>query len=397
MTAAPLRVSLLAALRAGLDAASPAPLVTRALAELPRELARRPRTVLAVGKAAFGMLEGAASGGWDRALAIGQHLGPELAPSRWPNAQLFVGSHPAIDERSVEAAALARALVRAAPAEGLVVALVSGGASAMIAEPRAGLSLAEKASLVASAMASGLPIAELNALRRELSAVKGGKLVAPALAPVLTLLVSDVAGDDPRVIGSGLTLSPEAAPLADDWSPPAEAPRTGDRFRVLANQATVAAAAAEALAARGFVVSALPHALQGTVEEAAQRLIAAAAGRGRRAVVAFGEPTVRLPDDRGSGGRAQQLALLLARHLRGSPLTALIAGTDGADGPSLPPAAGAIVDGQSWARLRALGLDGDRALARCDARPALAALGELLVLGRTGVNHADVMLLAAEE
>lgn len=394
MTTAPVRASLLAALRAGLDAAAPAPLVARALAALPHELARRPRTVLAVGKAAFGMLEGAASGGWDRALAIG----PDLPPCQWPNAQLVVGSHPAIDERSVEAAALARALVSAAPAEGLVVALVSGGASAMLAEPRPGLSLAEKARRVASAMASGLSIAELNALRRELSAVKGGKLIAPARAPVLTLLVSDVAGDDPRVIGSGLTLSPEAAPLAGDWNLPAEAPpRTGDRFRVLANQATVAAAAVEALAARGFVVAALPHPLQGTVEETAELLVAAAAGRGRRAVVAFGEPTVRLPDDRGSGGRAQQLALQLARHLRGGRLTALVAGTDGADGPSLPPAAGAIVDGDSWVRLQAIGLDGDRALARCDARPALAALDELLLLGRTGVNHADVMLLAAEQ
>lgn len=389
-----LRTPLLAALRAGLAAAAPAPLVARALAALPRELAARPRTVLAVGKAAFGMLEGASAGGWDRALAIGPAL--PVLPS-WPKAQLRVGSHPAIDERSLEAAALARALVEEAPAEGLLVALISGGASAMVAEPRPGLSLAEKARRTAAAMASGLPIAELNALRRELSAVKGGKLVAQARAPVVTLLVSDVAGDDPRVVGSGLTIADEAAPLEDDWRAPTGAPtRSGDRFRVLAGQAAVARAAAAALATCGFAVTALPEPVQGPVEEAAARLVAAVAGQGRRAVVAFGEPTVRLPDDCGSGGRAQQLALLVARHLRGQRLAALIAGTDGVDGPSLPPAAGAFVDGESWARLAALGLDGARALARCDARPALAALGALLVLGPTGVNHSDVMLLAAD-
>lgn len=394
MTATPLRDHLLAALRAGLAAAAPAPLVERALAELPRELARRPRTVLAVGKAAFGMLEGAAAGGWDRALAIG----PEAPHRSWPRAEVRVGSHPAIDERSVEAAALARALVDATPAEGLLVALISGGTSAMLAEPRPGLSLGEKARRTAAAMASGLPIAELNALRSELSAIKGGQLVAPSRAPVLTLLVSDVAGDDPRVIGSGLTISGAASPLLDEWHlPTLSPPRAGDRFRVLANQETVARAAAAELIARGLAVAYLPLPLQGTVEETAKRLVAALAGSGRRAVVAFGEPTVRLPDHFGSGGRAQQLALLLARELCGGQVTALVAGTDGADGPSLPPAAGAVVDGQSWARVGALGIDGERALARCDARPVLEALGELLMLGRTGVNHADVMLLATED
>ena len=146
-------------------------------------------------------------------------------------------------------------------------------------------------------------------------------------------------------------------------------------------------------------VAAAVHAPCVQVAAELARAVMASAG-GRCALVAFGEPTVVLPasDDArpGRGGRAQQLALALARELRGTWVTALVAGTDGVDGPSLPPVAGAVVDGESWAELGALGLDGDAALARCDARAALEALGSLIITGPTGRNHADVMILLRE-
>jgi hydroxypyruvate reductase len=113
--------------------------------------------------------------------------------------------------------------------------------------------------------------------------------------------------------------------------------------------------------------------------------------------IAWGEPTIALPADRGEGGRAQQLALVLAGELRGDwPVSAFIAGSDGIDGPApahRPAPAGAFVDETTWDRIAEAGIDPEHALARCDAGPALDAIGALVVTGPTGINHGDVMLL----
>jgi hydroxypyruvate reductase len=113
-------------------------------------------------------------------------------------------------------------------------------------------------------------------------------------------------------------------------------------------------------------------------------------------VVAWGEPTLRVPAVHGEGGRAQQLALVLARRLRGTSRAAFVVGTDGIDGP--PPAdrpapAGAWVDGATWEAIAAAGIDPAAALASCDAGRALAAVGALVVTGATGINHADLVIL----
>lgn len=402
-----------------LAAAAPGPLVRDALRALPSELAARPRYVLAMGKAAYSMLEGAsAMGGWVEAVAVGPEVerarvfaalaatSSASGASRGPLLAL-AGAHPVPDASSVEAAERMQALVARVPAGALLVALGSGGASAMVAKPRPGLTLAEKVAATSRRMAEGAPIAELNALRRSLSAVKGGQLIEAAAAPVLSLLVSDVAGDDPRVVASGLTVSAQARPL----EPPggmsggrtmqAEV-REEDRVAILARQDAVARAAEQGLRDRGWEVTFLDGALVGDVEAAA-RVLAEAVRRARdaqpaqpRAIVAYGEPVVVIPDEAGAGGRAQQLALSLARAIAQGPVTALVAGTDGVDGPSTPAVAGAIVDGETWAAIHAAGVDGAAALARCDARPALQAVGQLLVTGPTGINHADVMILLVD-
>lgn len=410
--------------RAALGEAASGPRVAAALTELPAEWAARPRYVMAVGKAASAMLAGAAAGGWVRAVAVG----PAEEMARWQSGEAQAalatgaassaaslgpvlargGSHPLPDEASVAAARSLEELVAAAPRSALILALVSGGGSAMVARPRDGVTLEEKIAATRRTMAAGASIAELNQVRRALSAVKGGQLVEGAAAPVLSLLVSDVAGDDPRTIASGLTISSQARPILDDWALPYElelSARRGDRYVVLAGQDAVARAVAEELAARRWIVERRGEPLVGDVAAAAEELARSArwaCEQGRRAaIVAYGEPTVRLPSAGGSGavgqgGRAQQLALLLAAKLDGLPVTALVAGSDGVDGPSQPPVAGAIVDGRSWAALRARGIDGADAIARCDARPALAAIDALLLTGATGLNHADAMILLCQ-
>jgi glycerate 2-kinase len=380
-----LRATALAAWAHALAEAAPGPRVAEALARLPSWLANRPRYVVAIGKAAFTMLEGAAEGGWVAGVAVGA-VAEGAALPRWPAVTVRLGAHPLPDATSVEAAELLQSFVAAVPADGLLLALISGGASAMVAKPIAGVTLAQKIERTAQQMASGASIAELNAMRRSLSSVKGGQLVASAAAPVLTLIV---------------TVSASARDLAEAHATTPTSTRADDRWSVIANQDAVARAAADWLVAQGWAVQRIDEPLVATVEEVADRLattVRAGAASGRRhAVVAFGEPSVRLPASRaGRGGRAQQLALLLARQLDGSAVTALIAGTDGVDGPTRPPVAGAIVDGSTWARLRvagATGFDGAAAIAACDARPALEAVASLLVTGPTGLNHSDVMIL----
>jgi glycerate 2-kinase len=411
-----LHATALAVWTQALRAAAPGPRVAAALDALPSPLAQLPRYVLAVGKAAYSMLDGASASGWIEAVAVGPPLpdGPASLAQRWsshwPAVKVRTGAHPVPDASSVAAAEWLLDFASAVPAHALLVALISGGASAMVAKPVPGISLAEKVATTSRWMAQGASIAELNAVRRRLSAVKGGQLVAGVAAPVLSLILSDVAGDDPRVVGSGLTVSAAAQPLdALGWLPTDAAlvgARAADRWKIIAGQDALARAVVSELRDLGWQVRLLAEPLVASVEQVADQLASAvldpgadrcsdvAANRGRRhAIVGFGEPSVSVPDHPGRGGRAQHLALLLARRLVGSPVTALIAGSDGVDGPSLPAVAGAIVDGGTWGELVSHGVDPDAAIERCDAGSALASVGALLGTGPTGLNHADVMIV----
>jgi hydroxypyruvate reductase len=219
-------------------------------------------------------------------------------------------------------------------------------------------------------MASGAPIQDINRVRTELSALKGGKLARACAAPVTTLVISDVVGDDPHVVGSGPTVTD----------------RDGDRVEVIAPFRAF-------VDAMHVVAGQVRRPMSFDVEEAAAKLDRASQGD---FVLGWGEPTVRLPPDHGVGGRAQQLALHLARRFRGGDRAALVAGTDGIDGPAPPgwPApAGAYVDGATWNAIARAGIDPERALERCDAGTALQAIGALFVTGPTGINHADVAIV----
>jgi hydroxypyruvate reductase len=311
---------------------------------------------LAIGKAALAMARGA--GPVTRGLIITVAADDQPLPAGW---RLLLSSHPVPDAQSVIAAIAAQQLVDSCLDGETLVCLISGGTSALVELPRDGLTLEELVEKTGRAMAAGATIRELNALRTELSAIKGGKLVADCKARVVTLVQSDVIGDDPRVIGSGLTIRDETMVVAPMSS-----------FGVAMATGLRASYRSEPFAA--------------DVRDVADEL-AELSGL----VVAWGEPTVHVPESHGDGGRAQQLALELAQRLRGTDRAAFIAGTDGIDGPTR--AAGAFVDGTTWDALVAAGIDGEDALRRCDAGRVLDAVGALVITGPTGINFGDVMIV----
>lgn len=348
-----------AAFHDAVRACDPGVLVTRAIEANP---VHPPIIGLAVGKAALAMARGLHVA---RGLVITNADDGQGVPPRW---RLLIGDHPLPGAASYAAGVAALALVESAGEDDTIVALISGGASALMECPRPGVTLDELRRHTTEAMARGATIHELNHLRTELSALKGGKLAARALAPVFTLVVSDVVGDDPRVIGSGPTVL------------------EGERVEVIAPLAMFGERVQAALHQRGYEAKRRADPLAADTSEIADELSAATGP-----LVAYGEPTLRLPPSPGTGGRAQQLALELAKRLRGTRRTAFVAGTDGIDGSS--HAAGAFIDGTTWDAIEAAGLLPQAALDRCDATPALAAVGALFVTGPTGINHADIVVI----
>ena len=405
-----------AVLRDVIAACDPARRVREALGdpEVAERLAGRRHLAIAVGKAGLAMARGA--GEVAEGVAVVPQGGGGALPAGW---RLLEATHPVPDERSAFAGAVLRALVGGARPGDAVLALLSGGASALAELPAT--SLGELVATVRRVMAAGAPIDEINAVRGALSAIKAGRLALASAAPVVTLAVSDVIGDALSVIGSGPTVGPWLASpgvpvddgLAATWrrahavlarlgiapppglaaEPPARQVARTDLARVIAPMASAAHAAVQALAGQGVAARLIEAPVSGDVEAVAQEL----AGHAGAPIVAWGEPTVRLAAAHGAGGRAQQLALLLARHLRGSARVAFVVGTDGIDGPpppDRPSPAGAWVDGTTWDAIAAAGIDPAAALAACDAGTALAAVSALVVTGPTGINHADLLILA---
>ena len=363
-----------AGLRAIFDAAVAACDPRAAVAEAARELAPAgPVRVIAIGKAAVAMARGARDAVGD-AIVEGLVVHPGGAAGGLDGLDVRVAAHPVPDERSEAAGRAALALAaRVAPDE-ILLALISGGASALAAVPRDGLTLAAKRAAIAAVMRSGAPIAAINAARIARSALKGGRLAAACGGRVVTLVASDVPGDDPAVVGSGPTVPG----------------RPGDVVRVVAGLGRLRAEAAAAARAAGWTVRLEPHDLVGDVAAVAARVLAARAPGSLW--IAGGEWTVALDGAVGEGGRASELALLLARALRGGPGVALVGASDGVDGTG--PGAGAIVDGATWEAIVAAGIDPHAALAGHDSGRALVAAGVAIVTGPTGRNHADLVMIA---
>jgi glycerate-2-kinase len=428
------RAGLEALLRAGLAAADAGAAVARHVVRGAGGLALAGRpvpdgarfVVVAAGKAAVPMaaaLEAAAGERVERGLAVtkdghGAPLG---------RIDLRETAHPVPDARCEAAAReILRLAASGRPGEELVV-LLSGGASALLACPAEGLSLEDLAATTSVLLASGADIGEVNAVRKHLSDLAGGRLArAWTGGPVTVLALSDVPGDRLDVIGSG-PCSADPTRFEDAVGvlrrrdllarvPPAvrahleagargereETPGPDDpvlarvRAHVVASNATALAAMARAAASRGLRASVDPEPLVGEARDAAGALLRraeAAAGGEPLVWLAGGETTVTLGDSPGLGGRNQELALAAALALAGDPGRAILAaGTDGTDGPT--DAAGAFADGGTVARGAARGVDAGAALAGHDAYRFFETEGGLLRTGPTGTNVMDVALVA---
>ncbi|MBU3030135.1 glycerate kinase type-2 family protein [Paracoccus marinaquae] len=400
-----LRTRAMQLIEAGIGAADPGLSVARAMASV---LADPPAPggawrLIALGKAARAMAAAALEAlPGARALVV-TNAGNDAPLER---AEILVAGHPVPDAAGESAARRVEALLGGAGAQDRVLALISGGGSAMLPAPLAGISLAEKQQVNRLLLASGADIGQTNLIRQAISRLKGGGWLRICPAPVTALILSDVPGDDLRVIASGPTVAPigaiaEAAGTArvlGIWdrlpasvqvalSRPEDrpAPPPARNTLVGSNGQSVAA-----MIAAGAQDGGLP--LEGDVEDCARALMAVAAKAPPGAALVFGgETTVRLTGD-GLGGRNQELALRFARAaeaagMGGDWLFASV-GSDGRDGPG--EAAGGIVDPQTLARMRKAGLDLEDVLARNDSTPALQAAGGLVVTGATGTNVADL-------
>lgn len=334
------------------------------------------------------------------------------APLRY--IELNECGHPVPDENGLRGARRILEIATQAGPNDLVIAIVSGGASALLPYPLPSSTLAEKQRITGELLRCGANIHELNTVRKHMSAIKGGHLAAAAApAQVLALVLSDVIGDDLDVIGSGPTV-PDRSTTADaerilrhyGIAAPAlaETPKPSDAVfgvqNLIVGSNALAVAAAEVEARRlGYRTLVLSTFIEGETREVA-RVHAAiakevlASGRPIRSpacVISGGETTVTVRGG-GMGGRNQEFVLAAAIDIAGLESgTVFSAGTDGTDGPT--DAAGAIADGQTVARARTLGLDPVEYLTKNDSYHFFEKLGDLVKTGPTGTNVADVRLM----
>ena len=366
--------------------------------------------LVAFGKAASAMALGAlrTRPAPQRGLVITKHghLDDEL--DGFPQIECVESDHPVPGEASLQAGRRLVEFLGEAPDDARFLALISGGASSLIEVLAPNLDLQGLSELTERLLAEGLAITEMNAVRRSISCIKGGRL-AHFLdgRPTCALMISDVPGDDPAVIGSGplTAVRDEALPetLSDGTRelieraermpvPPPEAFQNL-QTHIIATLEDAKEAAARRAEELGLTVHLHPEFLEDeagkTGTELAEWLKQIDTPPGLH--IWGGETTVRLPENPGRGGRNQHLALAAATALEGVKGIRLLAcGTDGTDGPTED--AGGEVDGGTLLHGRDLGLDAEQALAQADAGSYLADVGALVTTGPTGTNVMDVVL-----
>lgn len=379
-------------LREAVAAAQPGRLVREALAA--ERLTGR-IVLLAAGKAAWAMAQAAcACVPVQRGIVITKdgHLGGALLP-----LELAEAGHPVPDARAFAAARRALALTQGLTAEDTVLVLLSGGASALFELPL--VPEARLRAITQRLLRSGADIAAMNAVRKRLSAVKGGRFAQHcAPARVVSVLLSDVLGDRPDVIGSGPAVpDPSTSGEALEALLRQETPKMLEnaRWHVVGGVRLLCAAAEETCRRLGYAPFVLTDRLSCEAREAGRFLSAAAqyhAGRGRALALLAGGETVVHVTGSGLGGRNQELALAAAPGLEGLSDAAVFSfGSDGTDGPT--DAAGGYADGRTAAILRALGRTAEAWLDDNDAWHALAQTGGLLRTGPTGTNVNDLSVL----
>lgn len=390
------RQHALALFQAGVAAADPYAAVERHIGKV-----ARPALIIAVGKAAIRMAEAAlhAFGGVPCIVVTNYENAKDLA-----GATVMAAGHPVPDENGARAGAAVTQAIRGA--DGPILALISGGGSALLPAPVAGVSLAEKAAVNEALLGAGLDIVEMNLVRQQLSQLKGGgflRLAAPHA--VTALILSDVIGDDLSAIASGPTAAPlgtaEEARLilekASIWNGlpdsvkvhlkagrKAVAVTDGTNILVGSNSQSVAAMAA----VDGAHV--IETSIVGDVEAAAKAICDACAP----GVTVWGGETTVMLKGTGRGGRNQELALRVAVEARKRGWTdwiCLQGGSDGRDGPT--DAAGGLADAGTLMRIAQAGGDIEALLANNDSYGALDLAGDLLITDATGTNVADLGIM----
>jgi glycerate 2-kinase len=330
------------------------------------------------------------------------------------------GGHPVPDAASLAGTRTLMQSVEAASEHDAMFFVLTGGASALLIEPAAGLSFDDLQTASRLLVNGGAQIDEINAVRKHLSAVTGGRLRQRArCATFCTLAISDVIGDSPAAIGSGPTVADpstfqECVVIIERYGLRSALPRAvvehlergveetpkvlrDSHYRIVASNRISIEAAASMARERGHRVAILTTEMQGHTHEAAHRFAAelrrAANTRSDATpivLLAGGETTLAVEGD-GKGGRNQEFALVAALDLQGLDNVMLLsAGSDGTDGPT--DAAGAFVDGSTVARTRARGLDIEDSLRRHDSYTLLHALGDLHRTGPTGTNVMDLVI-----
>ncbi|MFC5990803.1 glycerate kinase type-2 family protein [Limoniibacter endophyticus] len=336
------------------------------------------------------------------------------------SVKILEAAHPVPDEAGISAARALKTAIADLDADDLVIALISGGGSALLPDPPEGLRLEDEIAVARSLLASGAPISAMNTIRKQLSGTKGGRLAALTKARVVSLIISDIPGDVPALVASGPTI-PDTSTLADALDaieqfkidlPPnvlaflkrvsPEAPYPDDpvfarnEVHLIASARQSLEAAAEMAKARGIEAVILSDAIEGEAKEVAKVHAAIAreiALRNRPfskpvLLLSGGETTVTLDSGSdGRGGRNTEFALQFAISTQGLNIACLAADTDGIDGSE--ENAGAFSFGESVARLRKLGLNPRKILSRHDSFAAFEALDDLLISGPTGTNVND--------
>lgn len=335
--------------------------------------------------------------------------------------EIIEAAHPVPDAAGLEASRRLLEKVQGLTADDLVVALISGGGSALLPSPAGGLTLADEIAVNEALLASGAPIAAMNTIRKHVSTIKGGRLAAAAYpAKVVSLVVSDIPGDNPALVASGPTVPDSgsredalasiaaydmrlpAAVMAHINSPAAEAPRADDpRFsrnevHLIASAGVSLEAAAAEARRQGIEAVILSDSIEGEAREVGGVHAAIArevATRNRPfpkpvLILSGGETTVTVRT-KGKGGRNSEFLLAFAIGISGmASVHALAADTDGIDGSE--DNAGAFADGSTVARMRAAGVDAKAMLAGNNAWTAFNAIGDLFVPGPTGTNVNDL-------
>ncbi|HEV2401553.1 MAG TPA: DUF4147 domain-containing protein [Candidatus Sulfotelmatobacter sp.] len=379
--------------------------------------------VMSIGKAGHTMVEALSN-------EVGATLEGIVASSVAPASQVrgfryFRGGHPTPNGESIQAATAMLRAVEAQPASALVIFLISGGGSSILEKPIDDeISLDDLISTYRALVHSGAPIAEINAIRKHLSAVKGGRLAQAAYpAQQLSLLVSDVPDNTPDALASGLTMADSTSVedchrIAEKYEllnqfPPStrelferhaleETPKSDDPvfhksrwWTILSNETAVEEASTAAERA-GFIAKVDNSCDDWDYQKAADYLLNKVRELRKQfspvCLISGGEVTVMVTNG-GTGGRNQQFVLECAEKIAGENITVLSAGTDGVDGNS--PAAGAIADGSTLERALARGLDVRTALEKFDAYPLFSALGDAIETGPTGNNLRDLRFLLA--